>query len=261
MATVHDLSRSKLIALAPAFEITRADEAAGRCLSVSLDFALAARERFGIELDLVKWRVVGDLSYVDHWAVRLDEDTAIDLSHVQVDGSRRLVSPLADYPGHFQRRRIYPAASLLDAYVASLLTHDARLTNRFLWTCGTELLAHDLRRSWVSRDAGLALSALGELRTFLVLFCNGWLARSLERRAATLLARLNSQPDISARRTEAMPLDTLVSRTSGERSAAHTIAAVAIASLQMAAPQFDVDDALAPGSRPRVQWTEPAIAA
>lgn len=255
MATVHDLSRRKLIALAQSFEISRADEAAGRCLSVSLDFALAVRERFGKEVDLVKWRVVGDPSFVDHWAVRLDDDTVIDLSHVQVDGRRRLVGPVTDYPVSYQAPRDYPSAMLLDAYAATLTTREVRLTNQFLWTCGTRLLAHDLARAWGGRDAVLALSVLRELQTFLACFTYGWLARALERRITTLVARLHAQPDFSALRTEAMPLEFPTRGTAGR------LAAAAMLSLQITAPQIDFDEAVGPVSRPRMHWAQPAIAA
>ncbi len=107
---------------------------------MSLDFAQAAKELHGIEVELVKWQVSGDPAYVDHWAVRLTADMVIDLTRVQVDGQKALTASLAEYPAHYRSPTVYPAALLFDAYAASPVQPDSRLTNAFLWTSGKRLL-------------------------------------------------------------------------------------------------------------------------
>jgi len=185
--------------LARKFQILAADQAAGRCLSVSLEFALAARRQLGAEVQLVKWRVRDDPAYLDHWAVLLDNDTVVDLTHVQVDGSTKLVCRVTDYPSNYVNRCVYPAALLSAAYAARQAPHAARLSDGFLWTCGTRLLGHDLRASLRSLHGGRAVAALREFATFLACFAFGVLTRALERRASRLLGRLRPHADVSAR--------------------------------------------------------------
>ena len=197
--TIHISSRQRLVSLARRFETGRAGDAAGRCLSLSLEVALAARAQLGIDVQLVTWHVVGDPTYIDHWAVLLDDQTVIDPTRVQVDGRRRLLSPLADYPGHFSNRRVYPASLLLDAYAESETRGGTRLTNSFLWTCGTRQLRFDLAAAWRERKLGRAAAALSQARTFASCFVIGALTRAIEKRMLTLMGRLHTQPDLSAR--------------------------------------------------------------
>ena len=185
-------SARRLVTLARSFRAARVADARGQCLARSLDLALAAREQFGLELELVRWTVVGDPDFLDHWAVRLDATRTIDPTRVQVDGRRTLVGEIDAYPARFQRPRSYPAALLASAYQRSLSsTVDQRFTNAFARTCGVRLLRHDLGRAWHDRDVqgGLRAAAvyLQHLR------CLAWIAatRALERRSAELLLRLH----------------------------------------------------------------------
>jgi len=198
MATLHSIHTQRLVSLARRFQITRADEAAGHCLSLSLDFALVAKHLHDIDVDLVKWTVADDPAYVDHWAVILHGDTVIDLTRVQVDGATHLTAAMADYPANFRSPRIYPASLLAKPYTDSRTQDNARLSNRFLWTCGTRLLAFDLKAAARHRDARHALLALREGRTFLGLFMLGCLTRALENRARKLMSRLHAQPDMAS---------------------------------------------------------------
>ncbi len=130
MATLHNIHTQRLVSLAKRFQITRADEAAGHCLSLSLDFALVAKHLHDIDVDLVKWTVADDPAYVDHWAVVLHGDTVIDLTRVQVDGTTHLTAAMVDYPANFRTPRIYPASLLARAYADARTQDSARLSNR-----------------------------------------------------------------------------------------------------------------------------------
>jgi hypothetical protein len=87
-------------------------DATGRCLALSLDFCRVAR-RQGVAAELVVWSVVRDRHFRDHWAVLVGSGLVIDLTRVQVDGSREIVHGLDSYPSNYLRPRSYPAALLL----------------------------------------------------------------------------------------------------------------------------------------------------
>jgi hypothetical protein len=152
-----------------------------------------------VDPQLVKWRVKDDPAYVDHWAVLLDADNVVDLTRVQVDGSTKLVCRIGDYPANYVNRRIYPAALLGPAYAARRAPGAARLSNAFLWTCGTTLLRHDLSAALRRREWRGGRAALDEFATFLTCFTFSCLTRALERRARRLLGRLRPHAEPSAR--------------------------------------------------------------
>lgn len=185
--------------LARKFQIASADEAAGRCLSVSLEFALAARRLLDADVRLVKWRVKNDPAYLDHWAVLLDDDNVVDLTRVQVDGSTKLVCRIADYPANYVNRCVYPASLLAPAYMARRAPNAARLSNTFMWTCGTTLLRHDLAAALRRRDLRAVRAAVDEFTTFLVCLGFSSLTRALAKRASRLLGRLHPHAEPSAR--------------------------------------------------------------
>jgi hypothetical protein len=196
---LHSFEKCPLTALAKRLCITSRDEAAGRCLSASLDLAVQARERHGLEVTLVKWRVLGDPHFVDHWAVLHDADTVLDLTRVQVDGRRQLVCALNSYPANFVNQRLYPASVVLADYVASNPTKGSRLSNGFLWACGTALFRFDVTQAWHQRNFSLARAALHEAGTFVKCFATSGLTRWLENRSRQLIENLQAQPNVSAR--------------------------------------------------------------
>ena len=185
--------------LARKFQITSGSDAAGRCLSVSLEFALAAHRLLDADVQLVKWRVKNDPAYLDHWAVLLNDENVVDLTRVQVDGSTKLACRIGDYPANYVNRCVYPASLLAPAYTSRRAPEAARLSNTFLWTCGTALLRHDLAASLRRRDLRVVRTAAGEFTTFLVSFGFSGLTRALEKRASRLLGRLRPHAEPSAR--------------------------------------------------------------
>ncbi len=189
----------RLCALAAHFEIRRAEDAAGRSLTASLEFALAARRQLGIDVQLVKWNVRDARGDIDHWAVQLDHSRVLDLTRVGVDGSARLVCGIDDYPHGYQFRRPYPARPILEAYERHAVFGEVRMSTRFVLTCAAVLLGLDLRAARRGRDPHLAASAMQTFARAMTCLALGKLARTLERPLARLLRVLNDRPDVDAR--------------------------------------------------------------
>ena len=189
----------RLCALAAHFEIPRADDAVGRSLTASLEFALAARRQLGIEVQLVRWNVRDARGDIDHWAVQLDCSRVLDLTRVGVDGSARLVCGIDDYPPGYQFRRPYPARPILEAYEHHAARGALRMPTRFVLTCAAVLLRLDLRAAQRGRDPHLAASAVRMFARAMTCLALGNLARTLERPVARMLKVLNERPDVHAR--------------------------------------------------------------
>jgi len=168
-------------------------DAAGHCLSVSLDFALAARQFYGFDTRLIRWSVIDDRNYADHWAVLLDDEWVLDMTHVQVDGNTALMARIDSYPCNFRNARIYPCDLLTGAYVESQAQDAERFTSRFLWYCGSRLFRHDMHAALHARDVQGVQVALRQGAQFLVLFAIGSVQRWLAGRARRLMGRLDEQ--------------------------------------------------------------------
>jgi hypothetical protein len=196
-SSVLSIAPQRLVALARPFQVKGAGSAIGRCLSISLDVAVEAQRRLGLDVKLVKWRVVNDPNFVDHWAVMLDDERVIDVTRVQVDGKNTLVCGINDYPANFRNRRVYPAHLLTSVYQVSSPSSSARLSDHFLWRCGTRLFAFDLAAALRERHLATFAATLRIGATFLRCFLMAVARRALDKRARTLLDRLPSQPAVA----------------------------------------------------------------
>lgn len=174
-----------LLRLAARHRLRSVVHARGRCFSVSLDLALDAHKR-GLAVTLLRWRVVGEDDFVDHWAVRFDDAQALDLSSVQFDPAGRLLQPIGLYPEQFVERREYPASLFLPTYACVALHRRGRLPLSFLSAVCTAMWRHDLgsalRRGALLHAAGVCLRYAARR---LVLGIERW-RRSLERRERRL---------------------------------------------------------------------------
>ena len=211
LAVAPSFSCRQIVALAQTLNVTHAEAAAGRCLALSLELASEALREHGLQLELVTWRVRGDPTYADHWAVQLDDDHVVDLTRVQVDGSTRLVSPLDDYPRHYVRRRVYPARLLLGAYGEPGAADGALLSPRFMWGCRMRLLRFDFGRAVRELNVVGLASALREAVAFLGCFGVACLLHRLHGREITLRARL--------KQVEAAPPESSLPRREADRAA------------------------------------------
>lgn len=174
-----------LLRLAARHRLRSVVHARGRCFSVSLDLALDAHKR-GLAVTLLRWRVVAQDDFVDHWAVRFDDAQALDLSSVQFDPAGRLLQPLGLYPEQFIDLREYPASLFLPTYARVALHRRGRLPITFLSAVCTAMWRHDLRAAlhrWALPDA-VGVSVRYAARR-LVLGIERW-RRKLERRQRRL---------------------------------------------------------------------------
>ena len=220
-SSVLSVAPQRLIALARPFQVKGAASAIGRCLSISLDVAVEAqRRRLGLDVKLVKWHVVNDPHFVDHWAVMLDDERVIDVTRAQVDGKNTLVCGINDYPANFKNRRVYPARLLTSVYQVSCPSSSVRLSDHFLWRCGTRLFAFDLAEALRARRLAMFAATLRIGATFLRCFLMASARHALDKRAKTLLGRLSSQLAIAGRNREPLAqLDDARAQTSSALAA------------------------------------------
>ncbi len=144
------------------FHLTTPQEAFGRCFAAALGIADSAYHH-GIKVELVRWQVVGDRDFCDHWALVCGEGTVIDPTRVQVDGKTDLVQPMASYPRHYRNPRRYPAELLLPMFAQLAVEEEQRIPLRFMWGSGIALVRHDMRRAWQARQWRAWSSGIGQM--------------------------------------------------------------------------------------------------
>jgi hypothetical protein len=97
--------------------IRSADDAKGKCFQTSARFAIAFSEF--VDLRLIRWEVKGDADYCEHWCIGLSDTEVLDLTRVQVDGTKDVLHHIDDYPDNYRQMRQYPASTILskDSYL------------------------------------------------------------------------------------------------------------------------------------------------
>ena len=145
-AVPHGMSDLLKFARSQTFNHVR--DAKGMCFYSSLKFALDAQQR-GETVQLVRWELVDDDDFCDHWAVYWTEDRVIDLSYRQFSPhSSALVHKIEDYPSNCLRPRVYPAHLLLGRFARlEDLGGGRRLPVSFMIASGWALFKHDLSQS------------------------------------------------------------------------------------------------------------------
>ncbi len=87
----------------------------GRCFGASLAFASVLRH-LGFQASLIRWKVLYDNQFADHWAVRLNHDFAIDLTSLQFEAQGEVLQKIKSYPANFVSLREYPFEIFLDQF-------------------------------------------------------------------------------------------------------------------------------------------------
>jgi hypothetical protein len=202
-----DIHKARVLALARPLRAASRAEASGRCLVLSLQLAEQVRAASGKDVELVRWRVLDDPHFRDHWAVWLDEQTVVDPTRVQVDGLTDLAFAADSYPANYVDIHRYPAAMLLADFDAVL--HDAPgdvMPRRCLQAFARHILLHDLREAWARHSARAALAALRDYGDYIWWLNLRDLRVWLKRRAQTLSQRLDNVPEFS--NLVALPVET-----------------------------------------------------
>jgi hypothetical protein len=165
------LARERLLmTLASRHRITKLNRAKGRCLVASLQLARAASRR-GIAVDLLRWSVRESDDFVDHWAIRLNETLALDLTARQFSADPRLLRPIDSYPAEFGRPNVYPAELFLPAFRYLNLQRDARLPLRFMLNLFARMARHDGTQAWRQRKPGRAIRAMNQATVGILSLC------------------------------------------------------------------------------------------
>lgn len=173
-----------LVGFARRHSLRSVREARGRCLHATLVLGQEARRLKLLDrVRFVRWKVRNDPHYLEHWAMLTDDDEVLDLTDVQVDGTRRVQRQLGDYPTDFGAPSIYPPEPLLDIYAEVCgQAQGERFSRTQLWKLQRQVLALDARagleraspRALLRVAAGLAALALRLTRDL-------WLERLRER--------------------------------------------------------------------------------
>jgi hypothetical protein len=192
--SLHD---QRLLRLARQHQITDAREARGRCLSASLSFAAAAQAQ-GLGIDLIRWDVVDDPAYLDHWALRLASGTVIDLTRVQVDGKSGINWTQADYPAAVYRHpQVYPSQLFLRGAMVPG-TQDGRLPMQFLFGVGWARFRFDAARALRALALGDLGRATRSTARFFIGFCLQRALCAMENRLARQLRSMTQVPALRA---------------------------------------------------------------
>lgn len=178
----------RLLRQAERLRVTSAQAAAGRCMALSLELCLLAREN-GVPAELVVWQVHKDPNFAEHWAVAVGEGLILDPTRVQVDGRTRLRHAWSDYPASFTGVRTYPASLLLPGFDSGAGTGQ-RVPPSFMWTVRWRLLRHDLAQARQARRLGAMASALLSAGKFALVYPLDLAKARLERRRNDLLQRV-----------------------------------------------------------------------
>jgi hypothetical protein len=189
-SAVNTPRRAVLIDLARRRQVTERRAAVGRCLTASLDLALAAH-RLGVAVTLVRWKVRRDADFVDHWAVRLDTGHVIDLTRVQVDRSTRLVSAVDDYPADYVDCRDYPASLFLANYVRTDSSVRDTLPARFMLGMARTMFCFDVATALRAFFPVRVLTLASELCTAHLRVARAAAVKRLEARRDGLWRRLS----------------------------------------------------------------------
>lgn len=117
----------------------------GLCFWACLVFAELAEEE-NIKINLVRWKVVGDRHFSEHWAVALNNDKVADFTRAQVDGRNTTIHKIDDYPPNYYSWRHYPADLFLEDFKkkAKKFEHTGLMPDDFLLSALVKIGKYDL---------------------------------------------------------------------------------------------------------------------
>jgi hypothetical protein len=166
-------------------------ESSGLCFHATLALAQEAR-RMGLENEVafVRWRVHGDLNFLEHWALVLEDGTVLDMTAVQVDGNPHPLRRVAGYPRNYARPRQYPAAIVLGVMERHLRGADGHFSRVLLWHLHARLFRHDAASAWRDRSPVALAGAVDEITRRAATLCLGYLLERALGRMSRLLVRL-----------------------------------------------------------------------
>lgn len=166
------------------------DKACGCCFDASLSFALELSQK-GQQLVLIRWRVLHDLKFADHWAIKLNENFSVDLTSIQFDTAGEVLQKIESYPQNFVSRMEYPVEIFSTIKTRDSQSH--RLSMSVMWTVHTATFGYDLRRTFLQGRFRLIPGLLGRTsRGYYKILVNG-LSQWANGRYVVLSRRMSEQ--------------------------------------------------------------------
>ena len=164
--------------------------ARGHCLDATVELGREAlRLGFSQRVAFVRWHVLDDPEFMEHWALALDDGRVIDPTAAQVDGDPRALRRMDEYPVNYVSPRHYPVDGMVPLLETLESAHGLRYSRRQLWLLHRWLFRHDIRAAVRARSArGLADVGRALLQSVFMLSVDATLERAVQR-AALLQAR------------------------------------------------------------------------
>lgn len=182
---------TQLIVFADARTYRSASDCRGLCFDASAEVAReAVRLGFEHKTHFVRWRVQGDPGFLEHWAVRLDDGTVVDVTAAQVDGNPQAVREIDGYPANYGEARLYPVGLILDRLRNNRATGRYRYSARAIWAVHYALFLHDAGRAASVRAPRALGAAFAAMAHCAVKLAAGYLLA----RAITYRQALQSRP-------------------------------------------------------------------
>jgi hypothetical protein len=148
LASKQSREHMAMLRLAKKLKIQNNGNVDGHCLYMSLLFAKTAK-RQGISVSLLRWTVLRDDQFADHWAVKFSDDVALDLTSIQFDPKGTILQKINAYPGNFVHPMTYPATIFADAQLprGDLL----RFPISTMWVLYKKIFKQDIRSAYKAK--------------------------------------------------------------------------------------------------------------
>lgn len=161
------------------------------CFQATLALGREAR-RLSLEerVTFIRWRVLRDVNFLEHWALALDDGSVLDMTAVQVDGNPNPLRSVEGYPANYVRPRRYPIALVLAVMERDVLEPGKNYSRRLLWVLHRRLFRHEAGHALRACSPRALCNAVAALVRSGVTLCTGYLLEQAIRRMSRLLLRL-----------------------------------------------------------------------
>ena len=189
---LNDCAFATLEAHARAGCHTSAPESRGMCFQATLALGREAR-RLGLDHDVefIRWRVLRDVDFLEHWALLIDGGRVLDMTAMQVDGDPQPLRHVADYPGNYVRPSRYPLSLVLGVIDGIEPPSGRNYARATLWTLHRRLFAHEAAAAMRTRSIRRGVDAAAAVVYSGITLSLGYLLERAIARMSRLLMRLD----------------------------------------------------------------------
>ncbi len=132
-----------MLRLAEKYKVQLASDATGRSLSKSLAFARSVKSR-GFDVTLIRWTMLRDEKFSDHWAIKLDNEFALDLTSIQFDTEGAVLQRIKGYPANYVYPTQYPSKLFADLEIVWVEKH--RVPLPIMWQMLVQMVKRGLNK-------------------------------------------------------------------------------------------------------------------